>query len=120
MLSKHTFPLNLIPIRIKSFDIIIGMDWMSINRDDIFCVDKHILIPFSIAEPIYVNVVKLLGSLRITSMMKEHKCLVKGCVVFLDCAKKSPKKTMSLSNVKVVRYYDDVFLNYFPGFPPSH
>ena len=34
-LNDHSFPIDLMPVSIKSFDLIIGMDWLSPNHVDI-------------------------------------------------------------------------------------
>jgi len=34
-LNDHSFPIDLMPVSIKSFDVIIGMDWLSPNQADI-------------------------------------------------------------------------------------
>ncbi|KAJ9557720.1 hypothetical protein OSB04_012334 [Centaurea solstitialis] len=39
------FSIDLIPIKIGSFDIIVGMDWMSSHRATICCAEKIVLIP---------------------------------------------------------------------------
>ncbi|CAH1449798.1 unnamed protein product [Lactuca virosa] len=39
-LNDHSFPINLMPVSIKSFDVIIGMDWLSPNRADILLLRK--------------------------------------------------------------------------------
>ncbi|KAD5803342.1 hypothetical protein E3N88_14702 [Mikania micrantha] len=44
-LGDHTFSIDLIPMEIGSFDIIIGMDWLSLNRVEFICSDKLLRIP---------------------------------------------------------------------------
>ena len=41
-LNDHSFPIDLMPVSIKSFDVIIGMDWLSPNHADILCFKKAI------------------------------------------------------------------------------
>ena len=36
-LDSHTFKIDLMPVTIKCFDVIIGMDWLSLLRADIMC-----------------------------------------------------------------------------------
>ncbi|GKD85057.1 putative reverse transcriptase domain-containing protein, partial [Tanacetum coccineum] len=43
---NHPFNINLIPIEMGSFDIIIGMDWLSKYQAVIVCAEKIICIPF--------------------------------------------------------------------------
>lgn len=41
-LNHHTFHVNLMTMTIDSFDIIIGMDWLSIHWVEILCYEKVI------------------------------------------------------------------------------
>ena len=44
-LNGHPFNINLIPFGNSSFDIIVGMDWLSENKAEILCYDKLVRIP---------------------------------------------------------------------------
>nr|GEY61928.1 hypothetical protein [Tanacetum cinerariifolium] len=41
----HVFNINLIPFRSGSFDVIIGMDWLSDHKAEIICHEKVVRIP---------------------------------------------------------------------------
>nr|GEY93957.1 putative reverse transcriptase domain, ribonuclease H-like domain, aspartic peptidase domain protein [Tanacetum cinerariifolium] len=41
----HVFDINLIPFRSGSFDVIIGMDWLSNHKAEIICHEKVVRIP---------------------------------------------------------------------------
>ena len=41
-LNDHSFPIDLMPVSIESFDVIIGMDWLSPNHANILCYEKAI------------------------------------------------------------------------------
>ncbi|XP_023746150.1 uncharacterized protein LOC111894304 [Lactuca sativa] len=41
-LNNHSFQIDLMPVSIKRFDIIIDMDWLSLHRADILCYEKAI------------------------------------------------------------------------------
>nr|GEV22443.1 hypothetical protein [Tanacetum cinerariifolium] len=41
----HVFDINLIPFRSGSFDVIIGMDWLSDHKAEIICHEKVVRIP---------------------------------------------------------------------------
>ena len=42
MLNNHSFQINLVLVNIRSFDVIIGMDWLSPHHADIMCHEKAI------------------------------------------------------------------------------
>ncbi|GJX75851.1 putative reverse transcriptase domain-containing protein [Tanacetum coccineum] len=44
-IDGHVFDINLIPFESGSFDVIIGMDWLSNHKDEIICHEKVVRIP---------------------------------------------------------------------------
>ncbi|GJT42901.1 putative reverse transcriptase domain-containing protein [Tanacetum coccineum] len=44
-IEGHVFDIDLIPFGHGSFDVIIGMDWLSNYKDEIFCHEKVVRIP---------------------------------------------------------------------------
>nr|GEY30539.1 hypothetical protein [Tanacetum cinerariifolium] len=44
-IEGHVFDINLIPFRSESFDMIIGMDWLSNHKAEIICHEKGVRIP---------------------------------------------------------------------------
>ncbi|GJV67981.1 putative reverse transcriptase domain-containing protein [Tanacetum coccineum] len=45
VLLNHVFKIDLLPTRLGSFDVIIGMDWLSYHRAIIDCYEKIVRIP---------------------------------------------------------------------------
>nr|GEU76342.1 putative reverse transcriptase domain-containing protein [Tanacetum cinerariifolium] len=43
---SHMFKIDLLPTRLGSFDVIVGMDWLSYHRAVIVCYEKIVRIPF--------------------------------------------------------------------------
>nr|GFC64168.1 reverse transcriptase domain-containing protein [Tanacetum cinerariifolium] len=43
---NHPFNIDLMPVEMGSFDVIIGMDWLSRYQAVIFCADKIVRIPW--------------------------------------------------------------------------
>ncbi|PWA90763.1 reverse transcriptase domain-containing protein [Artemisia annua] len=46
-LLNHPFEIDLIPVRLGSFDVVIGMDWLSKNQAKILCDEKIIHVPIN-------------------------------------------------------------------------
>nr|GFC35011.1 reverse transcriptase domain-containing protein [Tanacetum cinerariifolium] len=44
-IKGHVFKINLIPFRSRSFDVIIGMDWLIDHKAKIICHEKVVRIP---------------------------------------------------------------------------
>ncbi|KAD4585647.1 hypothetical protein E3N88_23248 [Mikania micrantha] len=50
-LNSPDFSINLIPMQLGSFDLIVGMDWLSKHYAEIVCYEKYIRIPIKEGKP---------------------------------------------------------------------
>nr|GFB22445.1 putative reverse transcriptase domain-containing protein [Tanacetum cinerariifolium] len=146
-LLNHPFNIDLMPIELGSFDAIIGMDWLAKYQAVIVCAEKIVRIPWG-NETLIIHVIvcaeKIVripwgnetliihgdGSnrgnatrLSIISCTKTEKYVKKGFPIFLahittkEVEDKSEKKR--LEDVPIVRNFPEVFLEDFPGLPPT-
>ncbi|GJW88882.1 putative reverse transcriptase domain-containing protein [Tanacetum coccineum] len=122
----HPFNINLMLVELGSFDVIVGMDWLSKYHDVINCVEKIVRIPWGNETLIVHGDGSSRGSetcLNIISCTKTHKCMLKGHHVFLAhvttkrTKDKSEKKR--LEDVPIVRDFPKVFPEDLPGIPPT-
>nr|GFB56078.1 hypothetical protein [Tanacetum cinerariifolium] len=54
-LFSHMFKIDLLPTRFGSFDVIVGMDWLSYHRAVIVCYERTVRIPFSNGEILEIH-----------------------------------------------------------------
>ncbi|GJY63507.1 putative reverse transcriptase domain-containing protein, partial [Tanacetum coccineum] len=99
-LEGHTFIIDLIPFGHGSFDVIVGMDWLSKLRAKIVCFEKIVQIPLSNGEILEVHGERPEGNLKQLKTMKVNE----------------PK----LEDIPVVRDFPDVFPEDLSGLPPSY
>nr|GEV41084.1 retrotransposon protein, putative, Ty3-gypsy subclass [Tanacetum cinerariifolium] len=113
---NHPFNIDLMPVELGSFDVIIGMDWLTKYHAIIFCDEKIVRISFGNE----ILVVRGEGSnnehesrLNIISGTKTQKYLLKGFHVFLAhiTAKKAKDKSEEkrLEDVPNFRHFPEVF-----------
>ncbi|KAJ0752549.1 putative transcription factor interactor and regulator CCHC(Zn) family [Helianthus annuus] len=69
-LGEHEFTLDLLPVKLGSFDVVVGMDWLSSNKAEIICHGKIIRILTEDGETIMVHGEKRDTPLRIISCLK--------------------------------------------------
>ncbi|GJR31156.1 putative nucleotidyltransferase, ribonuclease H [Tanacetum coccineum] len=91
-LLKKPFEIDLMPIKLGSFDVVNGMDWLSKYHARIICEEKVIHIPIN-------------GE---TLIIRDDQIM----------EKKSDEKR--LEDIPVVREFPEVFLEDLPGLPPVH
>ncbi|XP_071704526.1 uncharacterized protein [Rutidosis leptorrhynchoides] len=101
-----------------SFDVVIGMDWLSKNHADINCAEKSIRIPLENGENLVIQGDKSKVNLNIISCMRAQRYLKKGYPSILAHVKELKTKEVELEDVPVVREFPQVFPENFPGLPP--
>ncbi|GKC07277.1 putative reverse transcriptase domain-containing protein [Tanacetum coccineum] len=94
-LLNQPFKIDLMPIKLGCFDIVIGMDWLSKYHARIICDEKVVHIPID-GETLIIR-----GDVKFSSQIME---------------KKSDEKR--LEDIPVVREFPKVFPKDLPGLPP--
>ncbi|GJW71246.1 putative reverse transcriptase domain-containing protein [Tanacetum coccineum] len=125
-LLGHPFNIDLMPIELGSFDVIIGMDWLAKNHAVIVCDEKIVRIPYG-NEILIVQGDKgakeKKSKLSIISCEKAQKYIEKGCQLFLAQVTVKENKDKSeekrLEDVPTVRDFPEVFPEDLPGLPPT-
>ncbi|MFS7937847.1 putative nucleotidyltransferase, Ribonuclease H [Helianthus anomalus] len=118
ILAGQAFSIDLIPIVLGSFDVVIGMDWLSQHQAEILCSEKIIRIPRSGQEPLEVQGDKSGAVVGIISFLKAQKCLRKGHTAILALVSDASTKEKRLEDIPVVRDFPQVFPEDLPGLPP--
>ncbi|GJY19228.1 putative reverse transcriptase domain-containing protein [Tanacetum coccineum] len=90
LLNQH-FEIDLMPIKLSSFDIVIGMDWLSNYHAKILCDEKVVHIPI------------------------DNETLIIRVFIAQVMEKKSDDKR--LEDIPVVREFPEVFTEDLPGLP---
>ncbi|GJV44102.1 putative reverse transcriptase domain-containing protein [Tanacetum coccineum] len=83
---NHPFNIDLMPVPLGSFDVIIGMDWLTKYHGVIICDEKIVRVPFGREMLIFQgngNNQREESRLNIISCTKAQEYLSKGCDVFL-------------------------------------
>ncbi|GKA78179.1 hypothetical protein Tco_0784716 [Tanacetum coccineum] len=114
------------PVPLCSFDVIIGMDWLTKHHGVIICDEKILRVPFGKDTLIFQGEgsnQRKESRLNIISCTKAQEYLSKGCDVFLahitmkEAKDKSEEKR--LEDVPIVRDFLKKFPEDLPGIPPA-
>nr|GEY35520.1 putative reverse transcriptase domain-containing protein [Tanacetum cinerariifolium] len=123
---NHPFNIDLMPVEMVSFDIIISMDWLVKYHTMIVCDEKLVHVPFGDEILIFHGDGRNNGHesrLNIISCTKTQRYLLKGCPIFLahvttkETEDKSKEKR--LEDVPIVQDFPEVFPEDLPGIPPT-
>ncbi|GJY00297.1 putative nucleotidyltransferase, ribonuclease H [Tanacetum coccineum] len=77
-LGTSLFTIDLIPLGHGSFDVIVGMDWLSEHKAEIVCHEKVVRIPLENGEILYVQGERTSGIAKALSNVKFRIDLVPG------------------------------------------
>ncbi|GJT20671.1 putative reverse transcriptase domain-containing protein [Tanacetum coccineum] len=123
---NHPFNIDLISVPLSSFDVIIGMDWLTKYHGVIIYDEKIVRVPFGKETLIFQgdgSNQRKESRLNIISCTKAQGYLSKGCDVFLahittkEAKDKSEEKR--LEDVSIVRNFPEVFSKDLSGLPPT-
>ncbi|GJW72330.1 putative reverse transcriptase domain-containing protein [Tanacetum coccineum] len=119
---NHPFNIDLMPVELGSFDVIIGMDWLRRCHAVIVCDEKLVIIPYRNETLIFCGNKSNDGResrLAIISCSKTQEYMVKGCQIFLVhiSANKEEDKSegKQLKDVPIIRDFPEVFLEDLPS-----
>nr|GFA80791.1 hypothetical protein [Tanacetum cinerariifolium] len=116
-LLNHSFPIDLIVIELRSFDVVIEMDWLSKNDSAILCGEKKVRIPLK-NKALIIEGDRNQSRLKIISCIKARKYVENGCELFLAQVTGTVSKEKQVEDVPVIRDFPKVFPEDLPRLPP--
>ncbi|GJV29098.1 putative reverse transcriptase domain-containing protein [Tanacetum coccineum] len=116
-LVNHLFKIDLMPIELGTFDVIIGMDWLVALDAVIVCGKKEVHIPVK-NRTLVVKGDSHSSRLKVISCIKARKYIERGCHLFLAHVTEKEKSEKRLEDVPVIRDFPEVFPDDLPGLPP--
>nr|GEU61538.1 putative reverse transcriptase domain-containing protein [Tanacetum cinerariifolium] len=120
---NNPFNIDLVPVKLGSFDVIIGMDWLKTYHAVIVCDEKIVRVPFGNETFIIrCNESNNETQLNIISCTKTRKYLLKGYPIYLANITtkmiKDKSEEKRLKNVPIVRDFSEVFPEDLPARAP--
>ncbi|GKA26351.1 reverse transcriptase domain-containing protein [Tanacetum coccineum] len=100
-LQNHLFEIDLLPIELGSFDVIVKMDWMAEHRAEVVCYEKYIRV-------LYRNDMLIIqgerSGIKSESILEEEKTEI---------------SERRIEDVPVVKDFPEVFPKDLPGLPST-
>nr|GEV53290.1 hypothetical protein [Tanacetum cinerariifolium] len=124
--QNHPFNIDLMPVELGSFDVIIGMDWLRRCHAVIVCDEKLVRIPYGNETLTFCGNEsnnERESRLAVISCSKAQEYMAKGCQIFMAqiSAKKEEDKSeeKQLKDVPIIQDFLEVFPEDLPGLPPA-
>jgi hypothetical protein len=111
--------VDLLPLELHDFDVILGMDWLSMNKAQMDCFAKTVTFHGTDGRKIVFRGERNVIPNCIVSAMTARKMIKKGCEAYLALVMETKKEGIQLSDISVVREFPDVFPDELPGVPPE-
>nr|GEV00170.1 putative reverse transcriptase domain-containing protein [Tanacetum cinerariifolium] len=115
-LLNQPFEIDFMPIKLGSFDVVIGMDWLSKYHAKIIFDEKVIHIPIE-DQTLIIRSNQSRTQLSLISCIKTKRYISKGCQVFITQVMEKKSAEKQLENILVVREFPDVFPEELSGLP---
>ncbi|GJT62579.1 putative nucleotidyltransferase, ribonuclease H [Tanacetum coccineum] len=116
-LLSQPFKIDLMPIKLGSFDVVIGMDWLSKYRAKFLCDEKVVHIPID-GETLIIRGDRSKTRLNLISCIKTEKYISRGCQVFMIQVVEKKADEKRLEDIPVVKEFPNVFPEDLPSIPP--
>ncbi|XP_035845172.1 uncharacterized protein LOC118491469 [Helianthus annuus] len=117
-LMGQVFDIDLLPVTLGSFDVVVGMDWLSKHQAEILYKEKIMRIPLPSGESLSVQGHRSGAMVGIISAMKAQKCLQKGYPAILALVTDTQPEERKIEDLPVVLEFSDVFPEELPSLPP--
>ncbi|GKB96223.1 putative reverse transcriptase domain-containing protein [Tanacetum coccineum] len=117
ILLNQPFEIDLMPIKLGSFDVVIGMDWLSKYHARIICDEKVVHIPID-GETLIIRGDRSKTRLSLISCIKTERYISRGYQVFIAQVMEKKSDEKRLEDIPVVREFLEGFPENLPGLPP--
>ncbi|XP_076882945.1 uncharacterized protein LOC143531561 [Bidens hawaiensis] len=119
LLENHRFSIDLLHVELGSFDIVVGMDWLSKNEAEIVCSEKLVRLPTPTGQCLNIQGDHSNTELKLSNITKTRKMLRKGSPAFLVNVVDTKAKERKIDDIPVVRDFPKVFPEDLLGLPPQ-
>ncbi|GJY37427.1 putative reverse transcriptase domain-containing protein [Tanacetum coccineum] len=113
-LFNHCFKIDLLPTRLGSFDVIVGMDWLSYHRAVIVCYEKIVWILLPNGEVLEIQGERSEKDPRSLSCMKTDEKKLEDIPIVCDFSKVFPDDLSGLPPVREIEFSIDLIPGALP------
>ncbi|KAJ0809969.1 putative nucleotidyltransferase, Ribonuclease H [Helianthus annuus] len=117
-IDDEDFDIDLIPMVLGEFKVVVGMDWLSRYHAEILCENKIIHVTSPKGKRVTIHGEREVGA-KFCTILEAIKYVRNGSKVFLAYVVDTKLGALKLEDTKVVNEYPDVFPDELPGLPPE-
>ena len=117
-IREYEFMRDLIKLSFREFDVILGMDWLSVHQVVVDCRMKQVTLRTPCGEEVTFIGARSNNVSNVISTPTTRMIVRKGCEAYLAYVIDTKKAEPSFSDIPTVCDYPNVFREEFPGLPP--
>ncbi|KAF5788957.1 putative nucleotidyltransferase, Ribonuclease H [Helianthus annuus] len=117
-IEDEEFAIDLIPMILGEFKVIVGMDWMSQNHAEIKCETKTILLQTPSGRRLNVQGERKMEA-KLCTLVQATKYVLNGSRAYLAYVVNTQQGSPKLEDVEIVNEFSDIFPEELPGLPPE-
>ncbi|XP_075104201.1 uncharacterized protein LOC142178490 [Nicotiana tabacum] len=118
MIQNLVFPVDLLEMPFRDYDVIVGMDWLHRHHELVDCRLKQVTFRTPAYSHMVVQGERSLTS-NIISAVLARKMICQGCDAYLAHIVDTRLGSPSLKDIPTVCDFPDVFPDDLPGLPPE-
>nr|GEW68726.1 putative reverse transcriptase domain-containing protein [Tanacetum cinerariifolium] len=116
-LVGHLFKIDLMPIELGTFDVIIGMDWL-VEQDAVIVYGKKVVhVPYK-NKTLVIEGDRGASRLKVISCIKARKFIKRGSHLFVAHVTEKEPQEKRIEDVPVIQDFPEVFPDDLSGLPP--
>ena len=117
VIQTREFPVDLITLPFREFDLILGIDWLSKHRAIVDCGKKTVVLRCAYQTDVIVQGIGSSALSNVISAMQAKRFIRKGYENFLAVILDSKRGQVDVEKIPIVREFADVFPEELPGIP---
>jgi len=110
--------VDLMPLELYDFDLILGMDWLSRYRAQVDCFTKTVNLQDVSGKRVVFRGERRVIPNSIISVMTTGKLIRKGCPAWLSHVRELKKGSIELTNIHIIKEFSYMFPEELLGPPP--
>ena len=118
-LGGQKLEVDLVPLPLQMFDVILGMDFLTKYQALIDCYKKKVEFQMPVGGKIVFRGERGSEHYSMVSALTARRMMRKGCEAFLAYVIDTEKEGQNLDSLPVVNEFVDVFPEDLPGLPPD-